>query len=493
MGLIDVLEPLIVRVPAVSRPKKHVPFKKKLYWTLGVLLVYFALTNVTVYGVNVQGDLFGQFRSVLAGAQGSILHLGIGPIVTGAIVMQLLDGSNMLPFDTNEPRGQALYQGSQKLLVILMSILTAAPMVASGFLQPATGMGLPANIMAFVVFAQVAMGGILILYLDEIVSKWGVGSGVGLFIIAAISQRLVGGIFDWSTTGGVAGIADLSTGLLFRWYQIFSGQYDPGFALTSGDGFLFLMTYGGQILFVLTTVMIFAFVVYAESVRVEIPLSHSRVKGARGRYPVKLIYASVLPLIFVRAIQANLQMFGQMVYSQMSNPPGWFGVYDQATGQATSGLMYYLQPIQSPLDWMWFLPVGPDQAAWQILIRLGVDFAFLTIGGAVFAVFWVETADMGPDAVARQIQNSGMQIPGFRQNPAVVEKVMDRYIPQITVMSGLLLGILAVAANLLGTIGNVTGMGLLLTVSITYKLYEEIAEEQMMEMHPMMRKMFGEE
>ena len=493
MGLIDVLEPLIVRVPAVSRPKKHVPFKKKLYWTLGVLLVYFALTNVTVYGVNVQGDLFGQFRSVLAGAQGSILHLGIGPIVTGAIVMQLLDGSNMLPFDTNEPRGQALYQGSQKLLVILMSILTAAPMVASGFLQPATGMGLPANIMAFVVFAQVAMGGILILYLDEIVSKWGVGSGVGLFIIAAISQRLVGGIFDWSTTGGVAGIADLSTGLLFRWYQIFSGQYDPGFALTSGDGFLFLMTYGGQILFVLTTVMIFAFVVYAESVRVEIPLSHSRVKGARGRYPVKLIYASVLPLIFVRAIQANLQMFGQMVYSQMSNPPAWFGVYDQATGQATSGIMYYLQPIQSPLDWMWFLPVGPDQATWQILIRLGVDFAFLTIGGAIFAVFWVETADMGPDAVARQIQNSGMQIPGFRQNPAVVEKVMDRYIPQITVMSGLLLGILAVAANLLGTIGNVTGMGLLLTVSITYKLYEEIAEEQMMEMHPMMRKMFGEE
>jgi preprotein translocase subunit SecY len=492
MGLTDVLEPVIVRVPAVSRPKKHVPFKKKLYWTLGVLLVYFALTNVTIYGVNVQGNLFGQFRSVLAGAQGSILHLGIGPIVTGSIVMQLLDGSNMLPFNTDEPRGQALYQGSQKLLVIIMSILTAAPMVASGFLQPATGMGLPASVMAFVVFAQVAAGGILILYLDEIISKWGVGSGVGLFIIAAISQRLVGGIFDWSTQGGVANIADLSTGLIFRWYQIFSGQYDPGFALTSGDGFWFLMTYGGQILFVLTTVMIFAVVVYAESVRVEIPLSHSRVKGARGRYPVKLIYASVLPLIFVRAIQANLQMFGQMVYSQ-GFQPSWFAVYDEATGQATSGVMYYLSPIQSPLDWMWFLPVGPDQAAWQILLRLGVDFLILTIGGAVFAVFWVETADMGPDAVARQIQNSGMQIPGFRQNPAVVEKVMDRYIPQITVMSGLLLGILAISANLLGTIGNVTGMGLLLTVSITYKLYEEIAEEQMMEMHPMMRQMFGNE
>ncbi|MFP4188732.1 MAG: preprotein translocase subunit SecY, partial [Halobacteriales archaeon] len=471
MGIIDVLEPVIVRMPSVKRPKKHVPFKKKLYWTLGVLVLYFALTNVTVYGVNVQGDLFGQFRSVLAGAQGSILHLGIGPIVTASIVLQLLDGSDMLPIDTNEPRGQALYQGLQKLLVVIMSVLTAAPMVASGFLQPATGMGLPPSLMALVVFLQVALGGVLILYLDEIISQWGVGSGVGLFIIAGISQQIIGGLFDWSTEGGPAGIADLSTGLLFRWYQIFTGAYDPGFALTSGDGFWFLMTYGGQILFVLTTVIIFAIVVYAESVRVEVPLSHSRVKGARGRYPVKLIYASVLPLIFVRAIQANLQMFGQMIYSQ-GFQPAWFAVYEQ--GQATSGLMYYLTPIHSPLDWMWWLPVGPDQAAWQILIRLGVDFLVLTVGGAIFAVFWVETADMGPDSVAQNIQRSGMQIPGFRQNPAVVEKVMDRYIPQITVMSGILLGVLAVLANVLGTIGNVTGLGLLLTVSITYKLYEEI-------------------
>jgi len=493
MGIINVIEPVIVRMPSVTRPKKHVPFKKKLYWTLGVLLLYFALTNVTVYGVDVQGDLFGQFRSVLAGAQGSILHLGIGPIVTASIVLQLLDGSDMLPINTQEPRGQALYQGLQKFLVVVMSILTAAPMVASGFLAPDPTMGLPADAMAFLVFFQVALGGVLILYLDEIISKWGVGSGVGLFIIAGVSQQIIGGIFDWSTEGGMAGIADLSTGLLFRWYQIFSGQYDPGFALTSGDGFWFLLTYGGQILFVFTTFLVFSMVVYAESVRVEIPLSHSRVKGARGRYPVKLIYASVLPLIFVRAIQANFQMMGQMVHGQMANPPGWFGVYDQASGQATSGLMYYLTPIHSPMDWMWWLPVGPGQEPWQILIRLGVDFAFLTIGGAIFAVFWVQTADMGPESVARQIQNSGMQIPGFRQNPAVVEKVMERYIPQITIMSGILLGILAVLANLLGTIGNVTGMGLLLTVSITYKIYEEIAEEQMMEMHPMMRKMFGEE
>jgi preprotein translocase subunit SecY len=84
-----------------------------------------------------------------------------------------------------------------------------------------------------------------------------------------------------------------------------------------------------------------------------------------------------------------------------------------------------------------------------------------------------------------------MQIPGFRRNPGVIEKVMERYIPAVTVIGGALVGVLAVAANMLGTIGAVSGTGLLLTVSITYKIYEEIAEEQLMEMHPMMRQMFG--
>ena len=43
------------------------------------------------------------------------------------------------------------------------------------------------------------MGGVLILYMDEIVSKWGIGSGVGMFIIAGVSQQIVQGLFNWNT------------------------------------------------------------------------------------------------------------------------------------------------------------------------------------------------------------------------------------------------------------------------------------------------------
>jgi preprotein translocase subunit SecY len=490
----ETAEPVLTRMPTVARPEGHVPFKRKLGWTAGILVMYFFLTNVTMFGLltgGEGGDFYGQFRSILAGSSGSVLQLGIGPIVTASIVLQLLGGADLLGLDTdNDPRDQILYQGLQKLLVVVMICLTGIPMVfASPLLEPdptvMQSLGLGRMGVESIIFAQMFVGAILILFMDEIVSKWGVGSGVGLFIIAGVSQQLVGGLFSWS--GLAAGATD---GFLAVWFAILFGDASlPGSPLTT-EGLNAIFLGQGQILAMFTTLFIFVVVVYAESVRVEIPLSHARVKGARGKFPVKLIYASVLPMILVRALQANLQFVGQILSSQWATMPAWLGQYSE--GRVIGGLFWYLKPIQSPSEWMWF--AGTVTQEWYlVLLRVGVDLTFMVVGGAIFAIFWVETTGMGPESTAQQIQNSGMQIPGFRRNPQVIEKVMERYIPQVTVLGGAIVGILAVMANMLGTIGAVSGTGLLLTVSITYKLYEEIAEEQLMEMHPMMRQMFSSE
>ncbi|WP_418285686.1 preprotein translocase subunit SecY [Halorubrum sp. DTA46] len=487
----EVAEPVLTRMPVVERPAGHVPFKRKLTWTAGILIVYFFLTNINPFGLAAGGtDFFGQFRSILAGESGSLLQVGIGPIVTASIVLQLLGGANLLGLDTNDPRDQVLYQGLQKLLVIIVTALTAAPMVFTGEFLPADpavaqALGIGQFGVELLIFAQVFVGGVLILFMDEIVSKWGVGSGVGLFIIAAVSQQIVGGFFSFSALG--------APGFFASWYGLIFGDVPVSLSPFTAEGLQNLLFEPGNILALFTTVFIFGIVVYAESVRVEIPLSHARVKGARGRFPVKLIYASVLPMILVRALQANIQFLGQILSSQWAGMPAWLGVYSEQ-GQPISGFFYYLNPIQARTEWMWFLGEIPASVEpWMITVRLIVDLTFMVIGGAIFAIFWVETTGMGPEATAKQIQDSGMQIPGFRRNPQVVEKVMERYIPQVTVIGGALVGLLAVLANLLGTIGQVSGTGLLLAVSITYKLYEEIAEEQLMEMHPMMRQMFGNE
>ena len=490
MGWKESAEPVLTRMPAVSRPERHVPFRRKLGWTAGVLVLYFFLTNVFLYGLPAGGtgsDAFGQFRTILAGGQGTILQLGIGPIVTASIVLQLLGGANLLGLDTQNPRDQALYQGLQKVLVVVMVVLTGFPMVFAGNFLPvnqtlAQQYGVSA--VKWLMFGQIFVGGMLILFMDEVISKWGVGSGIGLFIIAGVSQRLIGGLFAWEALG--TGY----NGFFPTWIGIVSGAVQLRSPLTPG-GLNDLFLGPGQIIALFTTLSIFVIVVYAESVRVEIPLSHARVKGARGRFPVKLIYASVLPMILVRALQANIQFLGRILQSQLGSMPAWLGTYQTSGGniaEPTGGLFYYLAPIYSPADW---LPALGTRSI-DIMLRIGVDLTFMVIGGAIFAIFWVETTDMGPEATAGQIQNSGMQIPGFRQSPGVMEKVLSRYIPQVTVLGGALVGVLAVGANMLGTIGQVSGTGLLLTVSITYKIYEEIAEEQLMEMHPVMRQVFGD-
>jgi preprotein translocase subunit SecY len=475
-SLLDRMEPLLAAMPAVRSPEGHIHFKNKLLWTAGILILYFVLTNIPLWGLApTSQDMFLYYRALVAGASGSLIQLGIGPIVTASIVLQLLKGADILHIDTTEARGQVMYMGLQKLLIFAMIIIEALPNLIGGFLQPDPAIAAEffgGNLFAvtLIIFIQIVIGGILIMFMDEVVTKWGIGSGVGLFIIAGISEAIVNGFINWTPVSD-----PYPVGFIPRLFAVLI------------DGANFIQYFGLNLLAFISTVTIFLIIVYVESTRIEIPLAHAQVRGARARFPVKLIYASVLPMILVRVLQANIQMIGLFLYNIGITI---LGTFDGAT--AVSGLMYYLSPIYGPQQWMWWVfDVG--HPAWQVLIRLGIDTAFMVIGGAVFALFWIKTAGLDSKDVARQIQLSGMSIPGYRRNPQVLEKYLDRYIPRVTVIGGIFIGVLSVAANLFGVIGAVSGTGLLLTVSITYRLYEEIASQQIMEMYPFMRTFFGKE
>jgi preprotein translocase subunit SecY len=293
---------------------------------------------------------------------------------------------------------------------------------------------------------------------------------VGLFIVAGVSQGLVNGFLNWQT-----GTDPFPIGFFPRLFAV----------VTSGANFL--EYFGTDLLALITTIIIFLVIVYVESTRIEIPLAHSAVRGARARFPVKLIYASVLPMILVRVLQANIQMIGMLLSNAGITILGEF-----QNQQPISGIMWYIAPINQPQDWMWWL-TDLGHAPWEVMLRMGIDISVMVVGGALFALFWVNTAGLDSKSVARQIQMSGMHIPGYRRNVQVLEKYLDRYIPRITVIGGALIGILSVVANLFGVIGAVGGTGLLLAVSITYRLYEEIASQQIMEMYPFMRSFFGKE
>jgi len=261
------------------------------------------------------------------------------------------------------------------------------------------------------------------------------------------------------------------------------------------------------IIALLGTMTIFFIVAYAESMKVELPLAHERARGARGRYPIRLIYTSNIPVILMSALLANVNMFSLLFWShpKLKTWPilghnSWLGNYGAGSTSPTSGLAWYLSRPKGVYEWL--LPVmNPDKYAaymmgheyWQVLIHAGVYLAAMVFGSVLFAKFWVETTDMGPEAIAKQIEGSGMQIPGFRRDPRVLRKVLERYIPTVTVISGAFVGLLAAMADMLGTVGSTSGTGVLLTVGILIQFYEAMGKEQMIEMHPVLRGFFGEE
>ena len=318
------MEPLLAAMPAVKSPEGHVHFKNKLMWTLGILILYFALTNIPLFGLaSSSQDVFMAWRALLAGASGSIVHLGIGPIVTASIVLQLLKGADILHIDTSEARGQVMYMGLQKILILVMIVIEAAPNLIGGFMQPdptiaAQFFGGNLFAVSLLIFIQICIGGVLVFLMDEVVTKWGIGSGVGLFIIAGISQALVNGFINWTAVSDP--------------YPV--GFFPRLFAVVL-DGANFVQYFGTNLLAFATTIIIFLIIVYVESTRIEIPLAHAQVRGARARFPVKLIYASVLPMILVRVLQANIQMVGMFLSNVGITILGKF------SGQTPqSGLMY---------------------------------------------------------------------------------------------------------------------------------------------------------
>ena len=497
--------------PTITKPERHVRFNEKMWTTTFVLIIYFAMTNVMLYGLSGQAlDLFSGFRSIMAGASGTIMHLGIGPIVTGSIIMQLFAGAKIIRLDLSNSEDKAMYQGVQKLLVLIMIPIESIPQTY-GFLDPqeflidSYGLGW-AN---FVIVAQLFAGSYLVFLLDELVSKWGIGSGISLFIAAGVAQStFVGTLSPLPATSGVPySLQNPPSGTLPMIFYMFREATNA--EMISNNGFeQILLTHVNPVAALFSSIVVFLVVAYAESSKLELPLTHGKVRGHRGKYPIRLVYASNIPVILMAALLANINMFSLLFWSHptLSQTPilgreGWasasqyIGTYEAGQTTASGGFAWYASMVNGVNDWL--LPLLNQQgdvfghSLTQIMVHVIFYTALMTVGSMVFAKFWIDTTNMGTKDVAKQIERTGMQIPGFRKNPKILEKILENYIPPVTYSSGAFVGLLAAGADLLGTVGNATGTGLLLAVGIILRTYEQIQKEQAMEMHPMIRQFFG--
>jgi len=422
-----------------------------------VLVLFYILGLIPLFGLGENSLQQFEFLSIILGASfGSIISLGIGPIVTASIVLQLLNGSGILKYDLTTHEGKQEFQALQQVMTLFFILLEAMVYVLMGGLRPQAG--IPASILVF----QLFIGGVIIMYLDQVVSKWGFGSGISLFIAAGVSQtimiRMLNPLPSPNNPGGA------SVGAIPALFQ-FLGMQDPQNAAI-------------QLARIAATVLVFLFTVYTQAMKVEVPLSFGRIRGHGVRWPLQFFYTSNIPVILIAALLANVQLFGKLLDNWGYPLLGRF-----AGNTPISGIAAF---VFSPniLD-----NIITGSVTWGLLLQSLVYILIFTIGSVVFSIFWMHSAGMDARSQAKQMMASGLQIPGFRRDVRVLERLLNRYIWPLTVMGGFAVGFLAAIANLAGAFGS--GTGILLTVMIIYRLYEEIAQQHLMDMNPALRKFMG--
>jgi preprotein translocase subunit SecY len=445
-------------IPEVKGPESgKAEFKTKIKWTLITLVSFFILSVIPLFGLGENS--FAQFEqlSIILGANfGSIMSLGIGPIVTASILLQLFVGTGIIKIDNHTPEGRAKFQALQKVMSVAFIILESLAFVFFGGLAPDPLLkGAAAYVgLQWILVLQLFIGGIFVLLMSEVIDKWGFGNGISLFIAAGVSQQIfirafspLNAMGNWAFGSGQSPIG----AVLVTFTSLVQGVPSEAIiALAS----------------ILATVLVFVLSVYAQAMKVEIPLSFGRMRGYGLRWPLNFLYTSNIPVILIAALLANLQLGASL-----------FGASQQSTFVQMLGAPNLLESIlRGSVQWFDF-----GHAIFYLVV--------LVIGAVIFSIFWVQTSGMDAKSQAKNIMSSGLSIPGFRRDERIVERLLSRYIFPLTVMGGIAVGLLAASADLLGALSR--GTGILLAVMIIYKLYEQIAKDHMMDMNPAMRKMMG--
>jgi len=484
--MLEKLDSILKFIPSIKKPEAPLGFKEKLKWTALIMTVYFLMFSIPAYGVNlvtVTSGVYQLISIIFAARIGSLITVGIGPIVLASILLQLLMGAGLIKLDTNNPEQKGRFQGIQKLTAIIIAIVEAYIFAATGYVPVIS------NSFFGIVVLQLALGAIFVIFLDEMMTKYGITSGINLFIAGGVAYSIIAGTISIIIPESVSAISSGGAAAI------------PNAIMAFGPLFFALI--------------VFLISVYVYDMKIELPLAFSQFRGVGGRLPIPLLYVSVLPVILATSFILSLDVWFRFlagVSGSLANLAKFIALYTPSTTggiQLTGGLIYLISPT-FPLPYatqyggigsyatyfaalinyksQLFLPWGgyvfvPE---WIHVIVYTVVLVLMCI---VFGKFWVEMTGQSPKNVAEQLQDVGWQIPGFRRDPRIIESILNKYIPTITVIGSVIVGLLAALATLTGAVG--TGMGILLTVGIMYMTYQQIEQQHMLEGYPALEKLLS--
>jgi len=470
-SLTSIIKKIVFKVepylPQVPKPKKKLALSNRLLWCTGVVLIYMIMGQTPLFGATTpEFDFLAFARVIFASQQGTLVELGIGPIVTAGLLMQLLRGSELLKFDFKKPEERGIFQTATKLVTYIVIIVEAS---VYGIAVYGANISDPA--ILYILIGQLMAASIIIMFLDELIQKgWGLGSGISLFIMAGVAQQIVWSLFSPlpAGDGGTIGIIP------------YIGQ-----SLMTGDmsNVFFRGNQLPSIFGLLLTAGVLSILVYTQGMKIEIPIVSTKYRGFSAVYPIKLMYVSNIPVILASALTANAVFMGQMFWSQFNprNNNAFMNIIGQFDPTSPStpigGIIYYITPPRG-LD---VAALDPTRAILYIFFMIGIV--------VIFGKLWVELGGLSPKSAAKNLLDADVQVPGFRRSNQPIEVLLNRYIPSVTLIGSMILGALAGISDVLGVFGS--GIGILLMVDILINYYNQLVKEQVEVVMPRLGALLG--
>lgn len=464
--MVVVAEPYLPQVP---KPKKKLSLQTRLLWCGLALLIYMVMAQTPLFGATLpEFDFLAFARVIFASQQGTLVELGIGPIVTAGLLMQLLRGSEILKFDFKKPEERGVFQTATKIVTYVVIVAESSVYGVAVYGPNVTDPG-----VLYILIGQMMAASVIIMFLDELIQKgWGIGSGISLFIMAGVAQQILWSLFSPMPAG------DGFTVGIFP----FIGQWLAGGVGPFTDVF-FRYNQLPSIFGLLLTGGVLLILVYVQGMKVEIPIVSTKYRGFSATYPIKLMYVSNIPVILASALTANAIFIGQMMWSNVNprNDHMFFNLLGQFDplnpANPIGGLVYYMTPPRG-LD---IVALDPFRAVGYVIFMVAIV--------VVFGRLWVELGGLSPKSAAKNLLDADVQVPGFRRSNQPIEALLNRYIPSVTILGSVILGVLAGVSDVLGVFGS--GIGILLMVDILINYYNQLVREQVEVVMPRLGALLG--
>ncbi|CAL9729270.1 protein transport protein Sec61p [Monosporozyma unispora] len=459
LDLFKPFEPFLIEVVA---PQRKVPYNQKIIWTAVSLLIFLILGQIPLYGIisSETSDPLYWLRAMLASNRGTLMELGVSPIITSSMIFQFLQGTQLLQIQMDNKQDRELFQIAQKVCAIILTFGQALVVVLSGNYGKPSDIGIAISLL---LIFQLMFASFIVLLLDELLSKgYGLGSGISLFTATNVAEQIFWKALAPTTVN--SGRGKEFEGAIIAFFHLMAIRKDKKRALVEA----FYRAPLPNLFQVFATIFVFLFVLYLQGFNYQLPIRSTKVRGQIGTYPIKLFYTSNTPIMLQSALTSNIFLISQMLYQRFPNNPiiallGVWGIKPGTQGPqvAVSGLSYYLSPIDSFKE-MLFDP-----------IKTVVYITFVLGSCALFSKTWIEISGTSPRDVAKQFKEQGMVINGKRETN--VYKELKKIIPTAAMFGGATIGALSIGSDLLGTLGS--GASILMATTTIYGYYEIAAKE----------------